>query len=154
MDFPRRIAPALAIPKQATVPKFRATTTTALAATISLPRCPIMTEYIENASPQETSLPKAGREYFIKSANKTLFRSKMAAGRNRITLKWRASSIQIPNSMPLAMVVARATPAIPILGAPKRPKINTALRKMFKSRADALAAVAKITRSMVRMVHR
>ena len=87
MDFPRRIAPALAIPKQATVPKFRATTTTALAATISLPRCPIMTEYIENASPQETSLPKAGREYFIKSANKTLFRSKMAAGRNRITLK-------------------------------------------------------------------
>ena len=62
MDFPKRIAPALAIPKQTTVPRFLATTTTAFAATISLPRCPMMTEYMENATPQETSLPKAGRE--------------------------------------------------------------------------------------------
>lgn len=62
MDFPSRIAPAFAMPKQATVSRFLATTTTALAATISLPRCPMMTEYMENATPHTTSVPKAGRE--------------------------------------------------------------------------------------------
>lgn len=60
--LPSRIAPALAMPNQTTVPKFLATMTTALAATISLPRWPMITEYIEKASPQDTSLPKAGRE--------------------------------------------------------------------------------------------
>ena len=67
MAFPRRIAPALARPKQMTVPRFLATITTALAATMSLPRWPMITEYMEKASPQDTSLPKAGREYLIKS---------------------------------------------------------------------------------------
>ena len=72
MAFPSRMAPALAIPKQTTVPRFLATTATALAATMSLPRCPMITEYMENPTPQETSFPKAGREYFIKSWNRTL----------------------------------------------------------------------------------
>ena len=62
MDLPRRMAPALARPKHTTVPRFLATITTALAATMSLPRCPMITEYMEKATPQETSFPKAGRE--------------------------------------------------------------------------------------------
>ncbi len=52
------------------------------------------------------------------------------------------------------MAVAKATPMIPILGNPNNPKISTPFKRMFKARADALAKVAKITRSMERMVHK
>ena len=61
---------------------------------------------------------------------------------------------QMRSSTPLEMLVARATPIMPSLGAPKSPNINTAFKRMFKTRAEPLAAVANMTRSMARMVHK
>ena len=67
------IAGVLAMPKQRIVPKFRTTMTKELAATASVPRCPIITEYMEKATLQEISFPRAGRESFTKSENRALF---------------------------------------------------------------------------------
>ena len=78
----------------------------------------------------------------------------MVFGRKRMVLKRHASSRQMASSTPLAMVVAMATPTIPIWGSPNRPKIKTAFNKIFSPKADALVAVAKMTLSMERMVHR
>ena len=62
--------------------------------------------------------------------------------------------MQSKSSTPRAMVVARATPMIPIRGAPSSPKIKTAFKRMFRSRAEALVKVANTTRSIERIVHK
>ena len=67
ITLPSRMPPALAVPKQRTVPKFRTTTTRELAATASEPICPRMTEYMEKATLHARSLRRAGRESLIKS---------------------------------------------------------------------------------------
>ena len=74
ITFPRRIVPALAIAKQKTEPILRTTVTSELAATASVPRCPRITEYMENATLQETSFPRAGSDSRTKSPNSTLLR--------------------------------------------------------------------------------
>ena len=62
----------LAMAKQNTVPILRTTTTSELAATASVPRCPRITEYMENATLQDTSFPSAGRDRRMKSCVSTL----------------------------------------------------------------------------------
>ena len=66
------MVPALAIAKQNTEPMLRTTVTRELAATASVPKCPRITEYMENATLHETSFPSAGSDNLIKSFNKTL----------------------------------------------------------------------------------
>ena len=46
---------------------------------------------------------------------------------------------------PFEIVVARAAPAEPILGAPRRPKISIAFRMMFKNTMTTLAIVHSLT---------
>ena len=46
--------------------------TSELAATASVPRCPRITEYMENATLQDTSFPSAGRDRRMKSCVSTL----------------------------------------------------------------------------------
>ena len=69
MILPNKMPPALAMPKQRMVPKFRTTITKELAATTSVPRCPKITEYMENATLQLISFPRAGKDSFTKSEN-------------------------------------------------------------------------------------
>ena len=45
----------------------------------------------------------------------------------------------------MEMVVARAAPAEPILGAPRRPKIRMAFRMMFRNTITTLAIVHSLT---------
>ena len=49
------------------------------------------------------------------------------------------------NPAPFEIVVARAAPAEPILGAPRSPKINIALRMMFINTITTLAIVHSLT---------
>ena len=65
--LPSRILPALATEKQNTVPMLRTTETMEFAATASVPKCPKITEYMENATLHDTSFPKAGNDILIKS---------------------------------------------------------------------------------------
>ena len=53
------------------------------------------------------------------------------------------------SSIVLEMVVARATPAMPSFGAENKPKIKTAFKKMFRSRAVVVITVTIFTRSML-----
>ena len=52
------------------------------------------------------------------------------------------------------MDVASATPAAPSLGAPNRPKINTAFSRMFSVKATVFSAVLIATRPTDRSVAR
>ena len=154
IDLPSIIAPAFAIPKHTTVPKFLATTTTAFAATISPPRCPIITEYIENAIPQTISLPKAGMEYFKKSKNRTLFVLKTVFIRKCIDFGMKLSIMHMVSSIALAITVASATPMIPSFGRPKNPNIKVAFKIILSKNATVYAAVEKFTLSTLRIVQR
>ena len=58
------------------------------------------------------------------------------------------------SSMSLDREVAMATPVAPSLGAPKRPKINTALRMIFSENASTFIMVLIITRPMLRRTAR
>ena len=80
--LPNTIAPPYAMPKARTEHSWRRTFTTEFAATMSSPRCPKITEYIEKAEPQTSSLPKAGRENFIKSKVSTLLNFKTFESEN------------------------------------------------------------------------
>ena len=64
------------------------------------------------------------------------------------------SITHIVNSTPLAITVASATPIIPSFGAPKRPKIKTALSIIFKISATAFVTVEKLTHSILLIAHR
>ena len=58
------------------------------------------------------------------------------------------------NSKTRAISVAVAAPLTPILGAPSRPKMNTAFKKMFSVKAVVLIAVAMVTRPTLRSTAR
>ena len=154
MIFPSRMPPALAMPKHSTVPKFRTTTTKELAATASVPRWPIITEYMENATLQDTSLPRAGRESLTKSEKRSLFfinryrKSSLMSLLKKDTAKHAASSISLERE------VAIATPAAPSSGAPNSPKINTAFSIIFAEKASAFSKVLIITLPMLRRTAR
>ena len=137
--------PALARPKQRIVPKLRTTAAREFAATASVPRCPIITEYMEKARPHTTSLPMAGSESFIKSVKSSLLRINMVLKRSLIcsdlaeTTKHRASSTS------LEIEVARAPPITPSFGAPSQPKMNTAFSITFSTTAMELSTVPMVT---------
>ena len=136
------------------MPKPRTTVTSELAATTSEPICPMITEYMENARPQITSLPIAGRDRRTKSCISSLFFLSMYRKFSLISF-WKAETTKQPiNSMTRESMVASATPATPIFGAPKRPKMNTALRMIFSANAMILRNMLTRTRPMLRSTDR
>ena len=50
--------------------------------------------------------------------------------------------------------VAMATPMAPSFGAPKRPKMNTAFRTMFREKASTFRTVLTVTLPMLRSTAR
>ena len=154
MMFPRRMPPALAMPKQRMVPKLRTTTTKELAATASVPRWPMITEYMEKATLQLMSFPSAGRDRRTKSENSSLLRAKMYRRFRCTSLLRTDTTMQAASSTSRDRLVARATPMAPSLGAPKRPKIHTALRMMFREKASTFITVLMTTRLMLRSTAR
>ena len=50
--------------------------------------------------------------------------------------------------------VAMATPVAPNFGAPNRPKINTAFRKIFREKAITFKTMDTVTRPMLRRIAR
>ncbi|GFH93454.1 hypothetical protein IMSAGC002_04731 [Lachnospiraceae bacterium] len=139
--FPSRIPPALAIPKQSMVPKFLTTITNELAATASVPRCPIITEYMENATLQDISFPKAGKESLTKSAKSILFFTNRYLKSSLISLLKQDTTKHASNCTSLDADVAIATPIAPSFGAPNSPKMNTAFKNIFKEKANTFIAV-------------
>ena len=154
ITFPRRIVPALAMAKQKTEPILRTTVTSELAATASVPRCPRITEYMENATLHETSFPSAGSDNLMKSRNNTLLRINIYV-RFSFTFLLREDTItQAINSMNLEEAVAIATPVAPSFGAPNSPKIKVAFRIMFRTKASIFKAILIVTRPTLRRIAR
>ena len=144
--WPSSMPPALARPKQRMVPKLRTTVAREFAATASVPKCPIITEYMEKAKPQTTSLPMAGRASFTKSPKSSLFLIKMALKRSLICSDRAETTKHSASSTSRDMEVARATPMTPSFGAPSQPKMNTALSTTFSPTAMELSTVPMATR--------
>ena len=78
-----RMAAALAMPKDTTVASCLATWATALAATIWVLMWPMTTALIEVPSPHISSLAITGREYRMKSPNRSRSRTNMSENRSR-----------------------------------------------------------------------
>ena len=154
ITFPSRIPPALATPKHSTVPMFLTTTTSEFAATASLPRWPRITEYIENATPQERSFPSAGSDSFTKSENSSLLRINMYRRSSLISLLVIDTITQPINSMTRDIAVAIATPVAPSFGNPKRPKMKHALNNTFSANAIIFIAMLIVTRPRLRSTAR
>ena len=154
ITFPSRIPPALATPKHSTVPIFLTTTTSEFAATASLPRWPRITEYIENATPQERSFPSAGSDSFTKSENSILLRMNMYHRSSLISLLMIDTITQPINSMTRDIAVAIATPVAPSFGNPKRPKMKHALKNTFSANAIIFIAMLIVTRPRLRSTAR
>ena len=107
---------------------------------------------MENATPQIRELARAGKDKRTKSFSNKGFFSKIALKRSFIpSLQWEYTK-QMINCTIRAMVVARATPRTPNLGAPKSPKINTAFKEMLRNKVNTLMAVLTFTRSTLRNV--
>ena len=154
ITFPRRIVPALAIAKQNTEPILRTTVTRELAATASVPRCPRITEYMEKATLQEMSFPRAGSDSRTKSPNSTLLRINIKVRFNLTSLLRKETITHAASSISLETAVAMATPVDPSFGAPKSPKIKVAFRIIFSIKASIFNAILIVTRPMLRKIAR
>ena len=155
MICPSRIPPPLATEKHSTVPKVRTSEVKELAATMSVPRnWPMITEYIEKARPQETSFRVAGIAIFRKSRKSSLLRINIYESFSLTSLLRAETTSASTSSTPREIEVARATPAAPSFGAPKRPKMNTAFSRMFRVKATVFSAVLIPTRPTERSAAR
>ena len=108
-----------------------------------------MIEYVEYASPQDTSFKTAGIAILRKSLHKSLLLSNILAKFNLTSLDFLEKTRQIKNWIKRDRLVPRATPAIPSFGIPKSPKINTALKKTLRTGAVILMIVASDTRPIL-----
>ena len=114
----------------------------------------MITEYMEKARPQLTSLTSAGRAIFRKSRKSGLLRRNRQRGRSLTSLLRAETSRLSSSSTARLMEVASATPFAPMRGAPKRPKMKTALSRMLSEKATVLSAVAIATRPTLRSTAR
>ena len=124
------------------------------AATTSDPRCPIITEYIEKATPQVTSLIRAGIQSLTKSLDKTLFRTNIFRKSSFTSLLLAETIRQTRSSINLEIAVAKPTPIAPSFGVPNKPKIKTAFKTIFKIIANVLSAVQIATLPTLRSTDR
>ena len=105
-------------------------------------------------TPQLTSLPSAGRDRRIKSFRRDLLRTNINLGFSRTSLLKKEIIKHPSNSTSLEDAVAMATPAAPSLGAPNSPKIKTALRMIFNTKARRFRIIQTVTRPMLRRIDR
>ena len=140
--------------KQNTVPILRTTTTSELAATASVPRCPRITEYMENATLQDTSLQSAGRDRRMKSCVRTLLWTNRYFGCSFTFLLKEDTMTHATSSTSRDRAVAMATPVAPSFGMPNSPKINVAFRMTFNTKASIFNAILTVTRPTLRRMAR
>ena len=140
--------------KQKTEPILRTTVTRELAATASVPRCPRITEYMEKATLQERSFPRAGSDSRMKSLNSTLLRINIKVRFSLTSLLRKDTITHATSSTSLEVAVAMATPAAPSFGAPNSPKIKVAFRIMLRIKASIFNAILTVTRPTLRRIAR
>ena len=114
----------------------------------------MITEYMENATLQEISFPRAGSDNLTKSENSTLFFTNKYRKSSLMSLLRKDTAKHAASSISLDREVAMATPVAPSLGAPRRLNINTAFKIIFIEKASIFMAVLIMTRPMLRRTAR